>query len=426
MRTFKMAWLKLSVFSLAYSGLLSLSVGGSKLPGISHWITDPLFAKRTLATHVQLGVLVWFTCFPVSLLQWNRKKSVSRFGWWIYGLCLAGVCALSIGPYLSGSVSYMVNYLPILLHPIPRIGLIIYVIGILMAYLEAGVFQQSEEVPFFLRWVGFFHFIGFVVWILSWSQLPFLQDSKIYYDFLLWAPGHVFQFANMALTLVCWTFLYEQIFSRQVSKKILWLSVLSFIVALPLIFYYSSFSPDELQHRNGYSFLMRWLIFPAAVVFLLGVILGQKNLPLKVMCQGSLQGLLFSIFLMLVSFIFGATIVGQDLRIPGHYHASIGSVTLASMVVILNLVGVSGSQRRESALRRFVWVFGVGQLLFASSLYFAGVFGVPRKLYGSEHTFENLGQVISMAVMGLGGLGAFVGGYLFIAEVWCRMGRNSR
>ena len=47
-------------------------------------------------------------------------------------------------------------------------------------------------------------------------------------------------------------------------------------------------------------------------------------------------------------------------------------------------------------------------------LVWSGGYGVPRKAFGAGHVLENLPQIASMGLMGLGGAISIIGGVLFI------------
>ena len=59
-------------------------------------------------------------------------------------------------------------------------------------------------------------------------------------------------------------------------------------------------------------------------------------------------------------------------------------------------------------------LLGTGQFLHSSALFLAGMFGVARKVAGSNQGLDSWPKIASMAVMGLGGVIAVVGGVIFI------------
>jgi len=59
-------------------------------------------------------------------------------------------------------------------------------------------------------------------------------------------------------------------------------------------------------------------------------------------------------------------------------------------------------------------LYAGGQLLHVLGLAWSGGYGVPRKTAGAAQGLDSLPEVAGMAVMGLGGLIAIVGGILFV------------
>jgi heme/copper-type cytochrome/quinol oxidase subunit 1 len=62
------------------------------------------------------------------------------------------------------------------------------------------------------------------------------------------------------------------------------------------------------------------------------------------------------------------------------------------------------------------FLYGAGQLLFVLGLFLAGTEDVPRKTFGSAQVLTSYVQYTGMAVMGLGGLVAVLGGAAFVVN----------
>lgn len=109
--------------------------------------------------------------------------------------------------------------------------------------------------------------------------------------------------------------------------------------------------PAGWRYHAGYAQLMRWGLFPGLVVFLGFVIvphLRARRDPSSPAAARALRPLAASSLLMLAGLVYGALIRGSDLRIPGHYHATIGSATLAYMALTLLLLPRStGADRAD-------------------------------------------------------------------------------
>ena len=67
--------------------------------------------------------------------------------------------------------------------------------------------------------------------------------------------------------------------------------------------------------------------------------------------------------------------------------------------------------------RRQPWIYGGGQMLHIIGLVWSGGYGVQRKVAGAEQVLRSTQEVAGMGLMGLGGLIAIIGGFLFLAVV---------
>jgi heme/copper-type cytochrome/quinol oxidase subunit 1 len=105
-----------------------------------------------------------------------------------------------------------------------------------------------------------------------------------------------------------------------------------------------------------------------------------------------------------------------DTRTPGHYHAELIAVTLAFMALYFALF-LPVLEKRTERRRLRTWMYlllGGGQFLHSSALYLAGSFGVARKVAGAEQGLDSWPKIVSMAMMGVGGVIAVAGGIIFI------------
>ncbi len=60
------------------------------------------------------------------------------------------------------------------------------------------------------------------------------------------------------------------------------------------------------------------------------------------------------------------------------------------------------------------YCYGMGNLLFIIGLAWAGGYGVQRKTAGTAQDLEGFQEIASMGLMGMGGLIAIIGGFLFL------------
>jgi heme/copper-type cytochrome/quinol oxidase subunit 1 len=116
--------------------------------------------------------------------------------------------------------------------------------------------------------------------------------------------------------------------------------------------------------------------------------------------------------------LIGLAIQGSNVKIPAHYHGSIVGVTLAFMGLaywLLPQLGFAAPRGRLATLQPTL--YGAGQLAHALGLLWSGGYGVQRKVAGAEQVLRGAEQVAAMGLMGLGGLAAVAGGFLFIVVV---------
>jgi heme/copper-type cytochrome/quinol oxidase subunit 1 len=121
---------------------------------------------------------------------------------------------------------------------------------------------------------------------------------------------------------------------------------------------------------------------------------------------------------MLLFFSGGAIalfISGINTIIPAHYHGSIVGVTLGLMglaYLLLPKLGYPPVLGRLAELQP--WIYGVGQLLHIGGLAISGAMGIQRKTAGVAQGLDSLAAKLAMAVMGIGGLLAVIGGVIFV------------
>jgi cytochrome c oxidase subunit I len=112
-------------------------------------------------------------------------------------------------------------------------------------------------------------------------------------------------------------------------------------------------------------------------------------------------------------------IQGQNVTIPAHYHGAIVGVTLALMGYSYYLLPRFG-YREVAAWRTAFWqpiLYGVGQLMHIGGLGYSGGYGVLRKTAAAGQTFAPEVKV-ALGIMGLGGVLAIIGGFMFVIVVW--------
>jgi heme/copper-type cytochrome/quinol oxidase subunit 1 len=152
------------------------------------------------------------------------------------------------------------------------------------------------------------------------------------------------------------------------------------------------------------------------LIFSLGLIrflVSEKRRQLDRLTQ---QVLWLSLITYNLGGLYGLLLDGTDTRVPAHYHAVIGGINLSFMIfyhrVLLPAIEVPVREGRLFTAQ--YWLYGLGQIMHASGMFLAGSMGVPRKTSGDAQALDSLEKVLSMGLMGIGGIIAVLGGVLFV------------
>jgi len=420
-------WLVLACSCLLVSGFLALLVTGAKAPAIKALITNLDVVRWFLVIHVNLSSLVWFSAVPVALVHMTKTEDAISPREWL-GLALAAIGAVlmfSVPPTADLKI-ILSNYVPMLMDQRYYWALILYAAGVALSFstLRPLNLLPKTQAPLGVSEIGFGMMMGILLFFMAlittalafWQlQGDVLGSDLIYFELGMWGGGHLLQHFSSIFLVCCWVLLLSSItnrlfFSRRELFPIFLLLSLSFFAA-PLLMY---FEVTSNEYRTGFTRLMQFGIAPVVATF---VVWWIRRLPKEFWNFRDFRvvAVVMSSFLILMGFTYGSLIVGPDLRVPGHYHASIGAVTLALMATAYHIL-LGATSPSKWALRS-AWTYGIGQSCFASGMFIAGSFGLGRKTYGVEHTFSNLGQTVGFAIMAVGGLVAFTGGLFFAFAV---------
>lgn len=440
-------WSSLAVGSLVLAGLLSLSVVIGRIPVISAAIGDPLFFKRCLVVHVDLSLSVWFYGFIASLLALRSRQGNGALGRVAFGVSLLGVCGMVAGGLARGAEPVLSNYIPVIDHPLFLGGLAAFFVGVLICFATelsrsssrlAGAIPQAARIG--LQASALLVTVAAVTWVSAVSGMPAGVDTTTFYEFSIWGAGHALQVANASAMMAVWLWVLERATGKApLSRKgatILFTALAAPHFVLPLLTYRGTM--DTLYH-SGATQLMRWGIFPMMLTL---VGLGARHLwKHRAETKGDLAralraGFLASVSLSVLGVVLGLCIRGSNTLVPAHYHASLGGVTVAFMTAAYFITSLArGSEGLGAKLwrgaKRQLFLFAVGQSVFAIGFGIGGVYGLGRKSYATEQHVRSLGEYIGLGTMGLGGIVAMVAGLWFLGIVLREMygwwfGRSER
>jgi hypothetical protein len=433
------SWITLAVGSIVIAGLLSLAVVIGRLPFIAHFIDDPLLFKRCLVVHVDLSLIVWFYAFISGLISMLKPSPAGPARNIAFITALVGVFGMLSGALAKGAQPVLANYIPVIDHPLFLGGLGLFFIGIIAQFILALISSSKNEQPKILpaslpqeaaiglQASAVAVILAGATWISTNAGLPSNLDVKTYFEFSFWGAGHVLQVANIAAMLAVWLWLLKQATGKSAlsprTANWVFLALLLPHFCMPIL---TLRGPMDTLYHSGATLLMRWGIFPVALVVLsIGFIHLKRHRSNITSTKNKLAraGFYASSSLTLLGFILGACIRSSTTLVPAHYHAALGGITAAFMAATyLICASITDKKHPEKisdkfwkSSRRQLIVYGFGQLVFVLGFAIGGVYGLGRKTYASEQEARSVGELVGLSVMGIGGLLAAIGGIWFLS-----------
>ena len=432
-RALARGWLWLGLAALLGSGVFSILLVLARTPGINRWLPAGDFFRVALVVHVDLSVLVWFVAIAGLLWSLNLKpldsgprRLLSQLALLLCGL---GALGMAAAPFIGSGEAIMANYIPMLDGPTFQVALALFGVG--ASLLVAQSLWRGMPVGRAVDGTGALRFglhasvvataVALLAFVWSLLVVPTTLVPTAYYEILFWGGGHALQFTWTLLMLVAWLVLAHAGGGRvPLSPRLV---MLLFLVALVSVFVtplaYLMHDVSTVEHRDMHTWAMRFggglAILPMVLAVALALWFGRgqedSQKPLR-------AALITSMVLFLAGGVIGMLIDGSNVKIPAHYHGSIVGVTLALMGLVYHLLPQLGygTPRGRLAVAQ-PWIYGGGQLMHIAGLMWSGGYGVQRKVAGSEQVLRSTAEVAGMAVMGLGGLLAIVGGLLFALVV---------
>ena len=415
------SWLKLAVFSLIAAGLFSLLLVLSRTPGAQDIIPWIDFFHTALVVHVNLSVLIWFmsfSCLFWSIYAGSRLLILDKIA--LY-LCIAGTGLLVVSPFLGADKPLLNNYIPVLQHPLFFWSIGLFTLGVFIQCVRVlsiwpGKLNDISKIAPYIA--AIFTLASIISLFVSWLNVPDMQDSLVYYEYLFWGSGHVLQFSHTVLLLFSWLILLIYVggkvpYSTSSMKWSFLVLLLPLSYVLHIYVARDVFSPE---HIVEFTVLMKYgglLSLPLGLIISWAILTSKldKNDENK----AAKAALLTSIILFATGGVIGFLIHGVNVVIPAHYHGSIVGVTLAFMGVAYYLLPKFGYKKPVWKIAHIQpYVYGGGQLMHVLGLAWSGGYGVQRKTAGSAQGLDSLPEVIGMGMMGLGGLISIIGGVLFL------------
>ncbi|MBF0317773.1 MAG: cbb3-type cytochrome c oxidase subunit I [Nitrospirae bacterium] len=419
-------WLILGIASLLFAGVLAGLLVVSRTPYVQNVIPWLDFFHTALVVHVDLSVLIWFVAFAGVLWSMYGSGAMAAPGIAAVGIAGVGSLVIAASPFLGAKNPLMNNYVPVLDDRIFLVGLGIFFVGFVLLVVRSiitlpltkAVTACDTETGFGLGSAAVVAAVAIVCFILSILSIPPGISGVKYYELAFWAGGHILQFMHTMLMIVVWFLLAGAIIPGFKVNRRLSIGVFGIILIVavlsPLLF--MMYRTESQAHRDIFTKLMEYGVGPSVVVSVVLVVIAIARKDKKnPQTSHLLAALTSSISLFAAGGIIGFLIEGVNVIIPAHYHGVIVGVTLAYMGFTYHLLPQLGYSEPSYRLARLqAYVYGSGQFLHITGLALAGGYGVQRKVAGTAQGLDSAKKLLSMGLMGIGGLVAVIGGILFL------------
>lgn len=446
-------WLWFGAGSLLFSGLLTSPMLLGKIVFLRDLLPGIEWIRWALVIHVIIATVIWHSAIPIGLIylaaRTKRISPVKTLEGLALLIVLAGIVLMFVAVPGEGAEPLLVNYIPVITQPVFYFALFVIFLGLTVGLTDGMMrFSQSDHSPelpahvFHYRPLAMlgasFFLVGIVTLLFALidaKSLVHLPDKE-YFEFVMWGAGHFFQHSSAVFLICCWELLFyltnRRVLLSSWQRRLVFLTMFWPIIYAP---YLLQLPIHSLTYRESFTWLMRWGIFPGITLYIIICLARLVKLSrqdaARLIMNYPVLALAGSILLMIAGMLFGAFIGSSDLRVPGHYHASIGSVTVAFMALTARLLsGVVGQDSDPVKwMRAALLIYVPGQLMFSGGMFIAGWFGVARKTYGSGIEIESTGQMMGLIILGIGGVLAFLGGFCFalaMFSILCAGLRKSR
>ncbi|MFU8860369.1 MAG: cbb3-type cytochrome c oxidase subunit I [Cyclonatronaceae bacterium] len=438
-------------------------------------LLNDLWYYRMLTLHGVNMLLFWIIFFEMAILYFAsttllNTKMFSR------ALAHVSLALMAIGAVVTNYIIFagkadvlITSYPPLLAHPLFYLGVILFAVGALLVCVnffatlyiakKNKTYEGSMPLVTFgaataaiIAVVALLHGAAALVptffWSMGWMEM---MDPGIY-RLLWWGLGHHSQQINVAAMVSVWYF----IATMSTGAKPLNETVCRGAFILYILFINLA-AAHHLLVDPGLS--SEWKIWNTSYAMYLAVLASMihgytvpASMEVAMRRKGYNKGIFgwfarlpwkdpgfaaVALSVIIFGFIGGITgvtlgteqiniMAHNTLRIPGHFHATVvGGTSLAFMGLCYYLVPLIF--QRDFYMKKLAriqpWLFGGGIVVLSMGMSFAGTYGVPRRLSDSDFSgaileagFDPVAHIM-LAVLGIGGIIAFLGLLLFIVLV---------
>lgn len=444
------SWLLFAVTTLIFAGIFALMVALARTPGIMQYLPGKDYIYICLVGHVDMAVIIWFLAFQGTLLVLTSSvnRNVPLFsavlGWAGFVCTATGTAFVALTALFGLGPAIIVNYIPLVEHPFFYAGLILVSIGMTITLLNTfatmakkSTSKQLSLASFGMLTVGITLAVALICFSLAWyfQMVGPYKKGFLDHERLFWGGGHILQFANAMTMVVAWLMLLQHTLGKEAISdtvgKALFALYLPFVLFAPVIYFLGDIA--QPAHKEYFTALMQWGLGWSTTAFLVAILAAAvsgtgsfrdriSNLPWG---NPAFASLIMSIIVFTMGGSIGLFLHGVNVKIPAHYHGAVGGVTIALMGLAFAFITLLSRDIHLPKLARFQpYVYATGLVLFATGLFIAGGHGVARKTYGAEQQLNNLGKIIGMSIMGVGGIIAIVGGASFVLVALISLARR--
>jgi cytochrome c oxidase subunit I len=462
----------------AVAAVVALLVGGiiALLITLTRWQAVHLLdAERfymLLTAHGLDMLVIWVIFFEIAILYFcsstllRSRLATPRLAWLAFALMVIGTVTFNVAIFTGNATVMMTSYVPLPGHPAFYLGLILFAVGALIGcfiFLGTLVVAKAEKtyegsiplvtfgaltaaiIAIFTIASGAIILIPTFLWSIGYVK----AIDPLMYRTIWWAFGHSSQQINVSAHVAVWYAIAAIVFgAKPMSERVSRTAFVLYILFLQLA------SAHHLLADPGLS--TEWKVFNTSYAMYLAVLASMihgltvpGSIEVAQRGKGFTKGLfewirkapwgnpVFSgMFMSLIGFGFLGGISGvmmgteqlnmiihNTIYVPGHFHATVVlGTTLAFMALTYFLIpSLFNREMIMPGLAKWQpYLFGIGMGVFCLAMMGAGTLGVPRRHWditfaGASLPYEFPGTAyLMLAIMGVGGVLAIIGGAAYI------------
>ena len=467
----------------AVAGIVMLLVGGvlALLITLTRWqaihLVDADNFYMFLTAHGLDMLVAWIIFFEIAILYFcsstllRTRLATPRIAWFAFALMVIGVVMWNTTIFQGNATVMMTSYVPMPAAHWFYLGLILFAVGALIGcfvFLGTLVVARGEKtyegsIPLVTFGaltaciIAIFTIAsGAIILIPTWLwSIGYIKHiDPVMYRVIWWAFGHSSQQINVSAHVSVWYAVAAIVFgAKPMSERVSRGAFLLYILFLQLA------SAHHILADPGVG--TEWKVFNTSYAMYLAVLASMIHgltvpgaMEAAQREKGYTKGLfewlrkapwgnpVFSgVFISLIGFGFLGGITGvmmgteqlnmiihNTIYVPGHFHATVVlGTTLAFMAMTYFLLPTLFQREiiNPGLAKLQPYIFALGMGLFTLAFMGAGTLGVPRRHWditfaGAAMPYEFPGTALLMlAIGGIGGIIAVVGGALYI---WLTVG----